>query len=213
MISITVKSNGDGTYWIKDGKKQISKTMSEMTREEAYKFLKSEVRKVNRRISNIQGRGLYSPAVEGIKRWGGNNVLTVGKGGRISLHSKGKNIADIFNSIIHVENFLSLDTSSVRGTLNYKKDVENRLGLKNVSSKTLSVIWRLINRAKEVNPVIANYASLGKYVYNLISNEVPNISDIDEMEESEIDNMIEEQAGNVMEKIKDIYYKTIGGLK
>lgn len=212
MISITVKSNGDGTYWVKEGEKEIAKTMTELTREEARKFLKEEIRKANRRISNITRKGLYSPAIEGLKHYGGNGIFTVSNNGKISLHSKGKGISDIFNSISIIENFLSYETATVLGAQRYKKDVENRLGLKNVSSKTLGVIWRLINRAREVNPVIANYSRLGRYVYNIVSSNVDNISDIDEMSESEVDDMIENSAMGVAKKIQDLYYENIRGI-
>lgn len=212
MISITVKSNGDGTYWVNDGKKEIAKTMTELTREEARKLLKEEVRKANRRISNIVKRGLYSPAIEGLKRYGGNEIFTVSSDGKISLHSKGGGMSGIFNSISVIENFLSYETSTVLGAQRYKKDVESRLGLKNVSSKTLGVIWRLINRAREVNPVIANYSRLGRYVYNIVSNSVDNISDIDEMTENEIEEMIDRSAMGVAKKIQDLYYENIRGI-
>lgn len=199
----------DGTYLVKTLKGQLIKTLSELDAKESREILSRYAKNANRRISNINSNDLYSPAVEGMKRWGGNETFSVDSEGKISLHTKGSSLTQLHNAVSNLQNFLQEETASVQGARQYRSDVEERLGLKNVSKKALSAVWGVINKAKQVNPVIANYMELGRYVYDAIQDDVGDISQVDYMSDGEIENMIDRLAGKTARKIIDLYYSSI----
>lgn len=199
----------DGTYLVKTLKGQLIKTLSELDAKESREILSRYANNANRRISNINSNDLYSPAVEGMKRWGGNETFSVDSEGKISLHTKGSSLTQLHNAVSNLQNFLQEETASVQGARQYRSDVEERLGLKNVSKKALSAVWGVINKAKQVNPVIANYMELGRYVYDAIQDDVGDISQVDYMSDGEIENMIDRLAGKTARKIIDLYYSSI----
>lgn len=200
----------DGTYLVKGLKKQLIKTLSELDAKESRTILERYVRNANRRISNMNANDLYSPAVEGMKRWGGNETFSIdGTTGNISLHTRGSTLTQLHNAVTNLQNFLSEETASVQGARQYRRDVEERLGLEHVSRKALSAVWGIINKAKQVNPVIANYMELGQYVYDAIEDDIGDISNLETMGSGEIEGMIDRLAGKTARKIIDMYYEGI----
>ena len=205
----TVIFHDDGTYLVKTLKGQLVKTLSELTAKESREILKRYVKNANRRITNINRNDLYSPAIEGMKRYGGNETFSVNENGNISLHTSGSSLTQLHNAIANLQNFLGEETSSVKGARQYRHDVEERLGLQNTSKKALGVVWSIINKARQVNPVIANYVELGQYVYDAIQDDVGDISNVDYMSDGEIERLVDNLAGKTARKIIDMYYSSI----
>ena len=141
-------------------KTDISIVKNEMKKSLDKEIIKEYTRLANiakKRYQRIENADLYSPAVEGLKKK--TDINTIFRRG-------GKDTQQLAKDMILLKEFVNSDTSTVTGAKNFRKQSEEILGLKNVSRGTLSTIWRAINKAKEVAPVIMNYQALGKRLFN-----------------------------------------------
>lgn len=202
----------DGTWLVRKLKKSFVKGLTELSASETRSALQALADKANKRIRNIANNGLYSPAVESLKRTSFNDTFSVDDSGHISVHTRGAKVAQIAqmrSAIASIQRFLGDETSTVSGARNYRRDVESRLGLEKTSPKALSVVWRVIDRVKQVNPIIANYQALASYIYDCIEEDVGDFTIIDSLGESEIANMIDDLAGKAAKQTQEMYYDAI----
>lgn len=177
------------------------KTDITIVKNEMKKTLDTEVKKefsklasiAKKRYQRLEKANLYSPAVEGLKKKTDTKTL---------FRSTGKDTQQLAKDMILLKEFVSSETSTVTGAKNFKKQSEEVLGLKNVSPVTLSTIWRAINKAKEVAPVIMNYQSLGQRLYDYVQDKYESFSYEDVID---IDSAIEDIAIKAIGVIGELY--------
>lgn len=199
----------DGTYLINSLKGQFKKSLTELSIEELRKTIGQLGSIANKRITRIQTAGIYSPAVKALQESMDTDTPRFSTTKGIDYSNGSVAINQLRARLAQINKFLDSETSTVTGARQYKSDVESRLGLKNASEKALSVIWRVISTVKEVNPIIANYQSLGNFIYERITDDIPDISELDTMTEQEIDDLINRIAESSAEKSLEDYYKEI----
>lgn len=177
------------------------KTDISIVKNEMKKTLDKEIRKEYAKLANIAKKryqriekaDLYSPAVEGLKKKADINTL---------FRSGGKDTQQLSKDMILLKEFVSSETSTVTGAKNFRNQSEEILGLKNVSRRTLSTIWRAINKAKEVAPVIMNYQALGKRLHEYVKDKYDSFSYEDTID---IDSVVEDIARQAIEEIGKLY--------
>lgn len=199
----------DGTYLINSLKGQFKKSLTELSIEELRKTIGQVGSIANKRITRLQTAGIYSPAVKALQESMDTDTPRFSTTKGIDYSNGSVAINQLRARLAQINKFLDSETSTVTGARQYKSDVESRLGLKNASEKALSVIWRVISTVKEVNPIIANYQSLGNFIYERITDDIPDISELDTMTEQEIDDLINRIAESSAEKSLEDYYKEI----
>lgn len=199
----------DGTYLINSLKGQFKKSLTELSIEELRKTIGQLGSIANKRITRLQTAGIYSPAVKALQESMDTDTPRFSTTKGIDYSNGSVAINQLRARLAQINKFLDSETSTVTGARQYKSDVESRLGLKNASEKALSVIWRVISTVKEVNPIIANYQSLGNFIYERITDDIPDISELDTMTEQEIDDLINRIAESSAEKSLEDYYKEI----
>lgn len=199
----------DGTYLINSLKGQFKKSLTELSIEELRKTIGQLGSIANKRITRIQTAGIYSPAVKALQESMDTDTPSFSTTKGVDYSNGSVAINQLRARLAQIKKFLDSETSTVTGARQYKSDVESRLGLENASEKALSVIWRVISTVKEINPIIANYQSLGNFIYERITDDIPDISELDTMTEQEIDDLINRIAESSAEKSLEDYYKEI----
>lgn len=214
MANIKVTYGGDGTYFVESVKGHARKALTELEFDESRKAVRRYADIANKRIRAILAKDdLYSPAVEGLKREQGTNTPHFSSVEGIDYNDKRKAIGQLHGRLAEIQKFLGMDTSTITGARQYQADVESRLGLEKVGKKTMGVIWGVINRVKQYNPIIASYADLGNYIYQSIQDEIPDMSVVENMGDDERLKLIDdltEQAGKFAHAM---YYGTINAIK
>ena len=199
----------DGTYLIKNLKGQFKKSITELTTQELRKAVTTLGSTANKRINRLQDSGIYSPAVKALQEKQNKDKPHFSSVEGIDYGNGPKAINQLRGRLSQIQKFLDSDTSTVTGARQYKKDVENRLGLENASDKALSIVWAVIARVKEINPIIANYSNLGSYIYDAIQDDIPDMDELNDMSDSEIEQLIDSIAENAAEVALEDYYDAI----
>lgn len=199
----------DGTYLIKTVKEQFKKSLTELEIEEARKAVRRYGDIANKRIRAIQGANLYSPALRALQDKQNTDTPHFSTVKDIDYDDGPKAINQLRHRLSEIQAFLDSDTSTITGARRYRRDVENRLGLENVSDRVLSTIWAVIARVKEVNPIIANYTELGQYIFEAIQDDLPNLDVLEDMPDSEIERMIDNLAAGATDIALQQYYDSI----
>lgn len=170
-------------------KNEMKKTLDKEIRNE-YSKLANIAKK---RYQRIEKADLYSPAVEGLKKK--TDIKTL-------FRSRGKDTQQLAKDMILLKEFVNSETSTVTGAKNFRKQSEEILGLKNVSRTALSTIWRAINKAKEVAPVIMNYQELGQRLYDYVKDNYDSFAYEDVID---IDSAVEDIAIKAIGVIGELY--------
>ena len=199
----------DGTYLVKNVKGQFKKSLTELTLQELRKTITTLGSTANKRINRILDSGVYSPAVKALQEKQNKDRPHFSSMEGIDYGNGARAINQLRGRLAQIKKFLDSDTSTVTGARRYKKDVENRLGLEKASDKALSIVWSVISRVKETNPIIANYSNLGNYIYCAIKDDVPDISELDSMSEGEISDLVDSIAQNAAEVALEDYYDAV----
>lgn len=191
MIDISVKTSvsggsSSGKGMSSSDKKYVKDTVKSAVKEEVYKEVKKQADIARKRMNRLKNSGLYSPALKAME---GKNI-SVRKSDSINELRKKYRMITAFNNA---------STSTVTGARDYKRQVESTLGISNASPKMLSTIWGAINRAKEINPVIANYADIARRVINYVNASQEGMSG----EDFEVDP--EKVAEIALQYIEEIY--------
>lgn len=167
--------------------KTLQDGINKATREQLAKLNQKYGAIANKRISRIESQDLYSPALRGIYKKGITHFSTAGK-----------SRDELYRQYMLLQEFLDAKTSTVSGSKEYKSDVEHTLGIENVSRNALDTIWGVINRIKEVVPMIPNYQDLGSMIYDEIKDDIDDFKDADS---AELETMIQELAGKYTNEV------------
>lgn len=208
-MKFTIKLLEDGTYLIRNLKGQFKKSITELTTRELRKAVTTLGSTANKRINRLQDSGIYSPAVKALQEKQNKDKPHFSSVEGIDYGNGAKAINQLRGRLAQIQKFLDSDTSTVTGARQYKRDVENRLGLENASDKALSIVWAVIARVKEINPIIANYSNLGNYIYEAIQDDIPDMDELNDMSDSEIEQLIDSIAENAAEVALEDYYDAI----
>lgn len=185
--------NRPKTYqWVRD-------RINNFNDQQITKQLKKYAGIANRRIDTLEKHydDAYSPALHAqYKRTNSDSAKIDANPGGINQKR---------SELIRALDFLEDDTSTLKGSKQYKKDTQKALGLENkrVSSTLLSNVWTVINMARENVPIIANYKDIGDAVYDLVKDYDFKFSDSDELSEEQ-----EEKINEIALKVTDIMQDT-----
>lgn len=144
--------------------------VTKQTRKEMYKEAKKAIDAANKRIKRLEASGVFSPALEAIKKHG-------------KFSTKGLNRNQLLREYAKAVEFMNMKTSTITGAKVYEKHVAMKLSnkAKNLTIEQKKTLFKAVRRTMEANPTLSELYGSDRLV-RFVSDEVAsNNADLDSL--------------------------------
>lgn len=144
--------------------------VNKQTRKEMYKEAKKAIDAANKRIKRLESSGLFSPALESVKKHG-------------NFSTKGLNRNQLLREYAKAVEFMNMKTSTVTGAKVYEKQIAMKLSnkAKNLTIDQKKLLFKAVRRTMEANPSLSELYGSDRLI-RFVSDEVAsNNEDLDSL--------------------------------
>lgn len=160
---------------------------NKMSRKELSKAVSTLGATANKRLKSFETKGIKSPATSALSK----------SGGKIS--AKGKNINQLRAEYVRAKNFLTAETSTIKGYKQNQRDVIEQLGLEGVdelTEKQFNKLWQAYEILKERSPEISNK----RFKYSVLQDIADEIISDGRISARTIADRLDTQLSNIYEE-------------
>lgn len=145
--------------------------VTKQTRKEMYKDAKKAIDAANKRIKRLEASGLFSPALESVKKHGGK------------FSTKGLNRNQLLREYAKAVEFMNMKTSTITGAKVYEKHVAMKLSNK---AKSLTIdqkktLFKAVRRTMEANPTLSDLYGSDRLIRFVADEVADNNEDLDSL--------------------------------
>ena len=145
--------------------------VTKQTRKEMYKEAKKAIDAANKRIKRLEASGLFSPALESVKKHGGK------------FSTKGLNRNQLLREYAKAVEFMNMKTSTITGTKVYEKQIAMKLSNK---AKSLTIdqkktLFKAVRRTMEANPTLSDLYGSDRLIRFVADEVADNNEDLDSL--------------------------------
>lgn len=145
--------------------------VSKQTRKEMYKDAKKAIDAANKRIKRLEASGLFSPALESVKKHGGK------------FSTKGLNRNQLLREYAKAVEFMNMKTSTTTGAKIYEKQIAMKLSNK---AKSLTIdqkktLFKAVRRTMEANPTLSDLYGSDRLIRFVADEVADNNDDLDSL--------------------------------
>lgn len=145
--------------------------VTKQTRKEMYKDAKKAIDAANKRIKRLEASGLFSPALESVKKHGGK------------FSTKGLNRNQLLREYAKAVEFMNMKTSTTTGAKIYEKQIAMKLSNK---AKSLTIdqkktLFKAVRRTMEVNPTLSDLYGSDRLIRFVADEVADNNEDLDSL--------------------------------
>lgn len=145
--------------------------VTKQTRKEMYKDAKKAIDAANKRVKRLEASGLFSPALESVKKHGGK------------FSTKGLNRNQLLREYAKAVEFMNMKTSTITGAKVYEKQVAMKLSNK---AKSLTIdqkktLFKAVRRTMEANPTLSDLYGSDRLIRFVADEVADNNEDLDSL--------------------------------
>lgn len=145
--------------------------VTKQTRKEMYKDAKKAIDAANKRIKRLEASGLFSPALESVKKHGGK------------FTTKGLNRNQLLREYAKAVEFMNMKTSTITGAKVYEKQIAMKLSNK---AKALTIdqkktLFKAVRRTMEANPTLSDLYGSDRLIRFVADEVADNNEDLDSL--------------------------------
>lgn len=145
--------------------------VTKQTRKEMYADAKKAIDAANKRIKRLEASGLFSPALESVKKHGGK------------FSTKGLNRNQLLREYAKAVEFMNMKTSTITGAKVYEKQIAMKLSNK---AKTLTIdqkktLFKAVRRTMEANPTLSDLYGSDRLIRFVADEVADNNDDLDSL--------------------------------
>lgn len=145
--------------------------VTKQTRKEMYKDAKKAIDAANKRIKRLEASGLFSPALESVKKHGGK------------FTTKGLNRNQLLREYAKAVEFMNMKTSTITGAKAYEKQIAMKLSNK---AKSLTIdqkktLFKAVRRTMEANPTLSDLYGSDRLIRFVGDEVADNNEDLDSL--------------------------------
>lgn len=145
--------------------------VTKQTRKEMYKDAKKAIDAANKRIKRLEASGLFSPALESVKKHGGK------------FSTKGLNRNQLLREYAKAVEFMNMKTSTTTGAKIYEKQIAMKLSNK---AKSLTIdqkktLFKAVRRTMEANPTLSDLYGSDRLIRFVADEVADNNDDLDSL--------------------------------
>lgn len=145
--------------------------VTKQTRKEMYKDAKKAIDAANKRIKRLEASGLFSPALESVKKHGGK------------FTTKGLNRNQLLREYAKAVEFMNMKTSTITGAKVYEKQIAMKLSNK---AKSLTIdqkktLFKAVRRTMEANPTLSDLYGSDRLIRFVADEVADNNDDLDSL--------------------------------
>ena len=145
--------------------------VNKQTRKEMYKDAKKAIDAANKRIKRLEASGLFSPALESVKKHGGK------------FSTKGLNRNQLLREYAKAVEFMNMKTSTITGAKIYEKQIAMKLSNK---AKSLTIdqkktLFKAVRRTMEANPTLSDLYGSDRLIRFVADEVADNNEDLDSL--------------------------------
>ena len=145
--------------------------VTKQTRKEMYADAKKAIDAANKRIKRLEASGLFSPALESVKKHGGK------------FSTKGLNRNQLLREYAKAVEFMNMKTSTITGAKVYEKQIAMKLSNK---AKTLTIdqkktLFKAVRRTMEANPTLSDLYGSDRLIRFVADEVSDNNEDLDSL--------------------------------
>lgn len=145
--------------------------VTKQTRKEMYKDAKKAIDAANKRIKRLEASGLFSPALESVKKHGGK------------FSTKGLNRNQLLREYAKAVEFMNMKTSTTTGAKVYEKQIAMKLSNK---AKSLTIdqkktLFKAVRRTMEANPTLSDLYGSDRLIRFVADEVADNNDDLDSL--------------------------------
>lgn len=145
--------------------------VAKQTRKEMYKDAKKAIDAANKRIKRLEASGLFSPALESVKKHGGK------------FSTKGLNRNQLLREYAKAVEFMNMKTSTTTGAKVYEKQIAMKLSNK---AKSLTIdqkktLFKAVRRTMEANPTLSDLYGSDRLIRFVADEVADNNEDLDSL--------------------------------
>lgn len=145
--------------------------VTKQTRKEMYKDAKKAIDAANKRIKRLEASGLFSPALESVKKHGGK------------FTTKGLNRNQLLREYAKAVEFMNMKTSTITGARVYENQIAMKLSNK---AKALTIdqkktLFKAVRRTMEANPTLSDLYGSDRLIRFVADEVADNNEDLDSL--------------------------------
>lgn len=145
--------------------------VTKQSRKEMYKDAKKAIDAANKRIKRLEASGLFSPALESVKKHGGK------------FSTKGLNRNQLLREYAKAVEFMNMKTSTTTGAKIYEKQIAMKLSNK---AKSLTIdqkktLFKAVRRTMEANPTLSDLYGSDRLIRFVADEVADNNEDLDSL--------------------------------
>lgn len=145
--------------------------VTKQTRKEMYVDAKKAIDAANKRIKRLEASGLFSPALESVKKHGGK------------FSTKGLNRNQLLREYAKAVEFMNMKTSTITGAKVYEKQIAMKLSNK---AKSLTIdqkktLFKAVRRTMEANPTLSDLYGSDRLIRFVADEVADNNEDLDSL--------------------------------
>ena len=145
--------------------------VNKQSRKEMYADAKKAIDAANKRIKRLEASGLFSPALESVKKHGGK------------FSTKGLNRNQLLREYAKAVEFMNMKTSTITGAKVYEKQIAMKLSNK---AKTLTIdqkktLFKAVRRTMEANPTLSDLYGSDRLIRFVADEVADNNDDLDSL--------------------------------
>lgn len=143
--------------------------VTKQTRKEMYKDAKKAIDAANKRIKRLEASGLFSPALESVKKHGGK------------FSTKGLNRNQLLREYAKAVEFMNMKTSTITGAKVYEKQVAMKLSnkAKELTIEQKKTMFKALRRTMAAQPAMSELYGSDRLIRFVADEIVENNSDLD----------------------------------
>ena len=145
--------------------------VTKQTRKEMYADAKKAIDAANKRIKRLEASGLFSPALESVKKHGGK------------FSTKGLSRNQLLREYAKAVEFMNMKTSTITGAKVYEKQIAMKLSNK---AKSLTIdqkktLFKAVRRTMEANPTLSDLYGSDRLIRFVADEVSDNNDDLDSL--------------------------------
>ena len=142
--------------------------VTKQSRKEMYKDAKKAIDAANKRIKRLEASGMFSPALESVKKHGGK------------FSTKGLNRNQLLREYAKAVEFMNMKTSTITGAKAYDRQIAMKLSNK---AKSLTIdqkktLFKAVRRTMEANPTLSDLYGSDRLI-RFVADEVADNNEDD----------------------------------
>lgn len=145
--------------------------VNKQTRKEMYKEAKKVIDAANKRIKRLEASGVFSPALESVKKHGGK------------FSTKELNRNKLLREYTKAVQFMNMKTSSLKGAKAYEKKIAMKLSNKaqNLTIEQKKTLFKAVRKTMEANPAMSELYGSERLIRFVADEVADNNEELDSL--------------------------------